>query len=33
VCGISLGYADEGAIENTLTTERMTLDQFVTFRE
>ncbi len=32
VCGIALGHADETAIENTLTTERMTLDEFVVFR-
>lgn len=33
VCGMSLGYADWGKAENTLVTERVPLDEFVTFRE
>ena len=32
VCGMSLGYADHAKIENTLTTERMSLPEFVQFR-
>jgi nitroreductase len=31
VCGMSLGYADEDAIEFTLTTERAPLEQWATF--
>ncbi|OEZ98013.1 nitroreductase [Duganella phyllosphaerae] len=31
VCGMALGYADLGKIENTLVTERMALEQFVKF--
>jgi len=31
VCGMSLGFADLGKIENTLVTERMPLSEFVTF--
>lgn len=31
VCGMSLGYADPAAIENTLRTERAALDEFVVF--
>ena len=31
VCGMSLGYADPSAIENTLKTERETLENWVTF--
>ena len=33
VCGMSLGYADPVAIENTLRTERAALDEFVVFHE
>lgn len=33
VCGMSLGYADWSAPENTLVTERVPLDEFVAFRE
>lgn len=33
VCGLSLGYADWSVPENTLITERVPLDEFVTFRE
>lgn len=33
VGGMSLGYADWSATENTLITERVPLDQFVTFRD
>lgn len=33
VCGMSLGYADWDRVENTLLTERMPLEEFVTFRE
>ncbi|MEQ8586199.1 MAG: nitroreductase [Thalassobaculaceae bacterium] len=33
VCGMSLGYADWDKAENTLITERMPLEEFVTFRE
>ncbi len=33
VCGMSLGYADPAAIENTLRTERAALDEFVAFHE
>lgn len=29
VCGMALGYADPDAIENTMVTERATLDEFV----
>ncbi|MHC8866068.1 nitroreductase [Arenicellales bacterium IMCC57338] len=31
VCGMSLGYADPNAVENSLTTEREPLDHWVTF--
>ena len=31
VCGMSLGYADPAAIENTLVTERAPVDQFTRF--
>ena len=33
VCGMSLGYADENAIVNTLQTERAKLEEFVNFLE
>jgi nitroreductase len=33
VCGMSLGYADPAAIENTLRTERAALDEFTVFHE
>lgn len=33
VCGMSLGWADPAAIENTLTTERAALEEFVVFHE
>jgi nitroreductase len=33
VCGMSLGYADPSAIENTLRTERESVANFVKFRE
>lgn len=33
VGGLSLGYADWSAVENTLVTERVPLEDFVTFRE
>jgi len=33
VCGMSLGYADPNAVENSLTTEREPLDHWVTFLE
>lgn len=33
VCGMSLGYADWGRVENTLITERASLDAFATFHE
>lgn len=33
VCGMSLGYADPGRIENTLVTERLPLDAFATFHD
>ena len=32
VCGMALGYADPEAIENSLVTERVPVEQFVTFR-
>ncbi len=32
VCGMALGYADPEAIENGLVTERVPVEQFVTFR-
>lgn len=31
VCGMALGYADPGKIENSLVTERMPLEDFVSF--
>jgi len=31
VCGMSLGYADEAAPENQLSTERMPVNEFVKF--
>jgi nitroreductase len=31
VCGMALGYADPGKIENSLITERMALEEFVKF--
>jgi len=33
VCGMSLGYADPAAIENTLRTERAALDEFAVFHD
>jgi len=33
VCGLALGYADPSAIENSLVTERVALDEFTTFLE
>jgi nitroreductase len=33
VCGMSLGYADLGRIENTLVTERLPRDAFATFHD
>ena len=33
VCGMSLGYADPNAIENTLVTERASVDVFARFLE
>jgi len=33
VCGMSLGYADPSAIENSLSTERAALDEFVAFHD
>lgn len=33
VCGLSLGYADWSVPENTLVTERVPLEAFVTFRD
>jgi nitroreductase len=33
VCGMALGYADLSRIENTLVTERATIDEFVRFIE
>jgi nitroreductase len=33
VCGMALGYADRDAIVNTFVTERMRLEEFVTFVE
>src|SRR3546814_21113375 len=33
VCGLSLGYADWSAPENALVTERVPLEEFVSFRE
>jgi nitroreductase len=33
VCGMCLGHIDPGAIENTLATERATLDEFVAFHD
>ena len=33
VCGMSLGYADTSKIENTLVTERASVDEFVQFIE
>lgn len=33
VCGLSLGYADWSSVENQLITERVPLDDFVSFRE
>ena len=33
VCGMSLGYADPAAIENSLRTERAALDEFVVFHD
>ena len=31
VCGMAIGYADESAVENSLVTERVPLDDFVQF--
>lgn len=31
VCGMTIGYADESAVENTLVTERAKVDEFVSF--
>jgi nitroreductase len=33
VCGMSLGYADEARVENTLVTERVAVASFATFAE
>jgi nitroreductase len=33
VCGMSLGYADPAAVENSLRTERAGLVEFVVFHE
>ncbi|MDP3514138.1 MAG: nitroreductase [Sulfuritalea sp.] len=33
VCGMSLGYADPAAVENSLTTERAELEEFVAFHD
>lgn len=33
VCGVALGHADHGKVENSLHTDRMDLDEFVQFRE
>lgn len=33
VCGMALGYADRNAVENSLVTERVALDEFVVFRD
>lgn len=33
VCGMSMGYADMRCVENTLTTEREPLENFVVFRD
>jgi nitroreductase len=33
VCGMSLGWADPAAVENTLATERAALEEFVVFHE
>ncbi|HZX28136.1 MAG TPA: nitroreductase, partial [Telluria sp.] len=33
VCGMALGYADPGKIENSLETERAPLNSFVKFVE
>lgn len=33
VCGMSLGYADTGAVENQLRSERAALEDFVSFHE
>ncbi|WP_310448872.1 nitroreductase [Sulfuritalea sp.] len=33
VCGMSLGYADAAAVENSLATERAALDEFVAFHD
>ncbi len=33
VCGMSLGHADMGAVENTLTTHRETADSFTVFHD
>jgi len=33
VCGMSLGYADPGRIENTLVTEREPVDRFTTYHD
>ncbi|MEQ8398552.1 nitroreductase [Thalassobaculum sp.] len=33
VCGLSLGYADWSSVENQLITERVPLDDFVSFRD
>ena len=33
VCGMALGYADRDAVVNTFVTERMALEEFVTFVE
>jgi nitroreductase len=33
VCGMALGYADPDAIENTLATDRVALDEFVKFHD
>jgi hypothetical protein len=32
VCGMSLGYADESAVVNTLATERVPAEDFAIFR-
>jgi hypothetical protein len=33
LCGMALGYADPDAVVNTFLTERMALEEFVTFVE
>lgn len=33
ICGMSLGYRDSDAVENTLVTERVPVPQFATFHD